>query len=200
MVGRSRRGPDPLVGFFTYAGLLKAQPRRGWVLKLGMKNPESVADHSYRTAVMAMVYADARGLDGARAVKMALIHDLPESIVGDLTPGEISAEEKRARETAAMKRISLHLPAKVRGEYLGLWEEFSRGESREARLVRQLDKLEMALQAAEYRDPGMGPAVEEFFETAREAMGDGYLRATLEAISGTRAVRNRVRRRPSGSR
>ena len=130
---------------------------------------------------------------------MALIHDLPEALVGDLTPGETSVEEKLARETAAMKKILVHLPVGVRREYLGLWDEFSRGASREARLVRQVDKLEMALQAAEYRGAGPGAGTAEFFETARGAISDGSLREMLRVVSGKGKLRARARR-PYGSR
>jgi putative hydrolase of HD superfamily len=199
MKRRPGDGTGPLLDLFLRAGALKNEPRRGWVLKLGKENPESVADHSYRTAIMAMVYADANGMDTARAVKMALIHDLPEALVGDAAPGEIHAREKRSRETAAMKKILADLPAGLRREYLSIWGEFSRGRTREARLVRQVDKLEMALQAAEYRDSGSGAATAEFFETARGAVVDDYLRGMLEAISERADLKAGVPR-PSGSR
>jgi len=60
-----------LTRFFVRAGRLKSEPRRGWVLKLGMEDPESVADHSYRVALMAMVYCDARRLDTEKAMKIS---------------------------------------------------------------------------------------------------------------------------------
>jgi putative hydrolase of HD superfamily len=192
-VSRSRRSvrsagrPRDLLEFFAVAGRLKSQPRRGWVLKLGTKDPESVADHSYRTALMAMVYSDARGLDTARVLKMALIHDLAEARVGDITPGEIPQREKIKREAAAIQGILDGLPEASRSDYLEIWRDFNRGQTPEARLVRQIDKLEMAVQASEYEEAG--PRTRAFFRTARAALEDG----DLLDLFGLLSARGRVR-------
>ncbi len=184
MPRRPKSASGSLLAFFATAGRLKSEPRRGWVLKLGVRDPESVADHSYRTALIAMVYADARLLDTEKVMKMALIHDLPEAIVGDRTPGEVTRRRKRESESAAIRKILDDLPERQRSEYLGVWGEFSRGRSREARLVRQVDKLEMALQAVEYRRAGWGTATREFLETASETIVDEDLREVLRRVWG----------------
>ena len=82
-----------------------------------MRHPESVADHSYRTALMAMVFSDIRGLDTEKAVKMALLHDLPEALVGDSIPGERTPAEKKRMESAAMRTLLSDLPPRVAKEY-----------------------------------------------------------------------------------
>src|SRR5580692_9860271 len=117
MVRRSGSEPESVLGFFSAAGRLKSEPRKGWVIKLGIKDPESVADHSYRTALMAMVYSDAHGLDTARVLKMALIHDLPEALVGDSIPGERTKKRKLKLESTAMKEILEEMPTAQRREY-----------------------------------------------------------------------------------
>ena len=71
-----------LVKFFETVGRLKLEKRKGWVDR-GVKDAESVADHSMRLSVMALVLAKKLGLDECKAVKMAVVHDLPEAIVGD---------------------------------------------------------------------------------------------------------------------
>ena len=180
MAGRSGERPRGLLEFFIAAGRLKGERRRGWVVKLGVGDAESVADHSYRTALLAMVYGDLGGLDTEKVVKMALIHDLPEALVGDSMPGERTASKKLALESSAMKRILRSLPRGQREEYWRIWLEFSRGRSREARLVRQVDKLEMAVQASEYARSRGSPGLGEFFETARAAIADPGLRGLLE--------------------
>jgi len=182
MPGRTGTAGDYL-GFFTTAGRLKGELRRGWVLKLGMGNPESVADHTYRTALMAMVYSDLRGLDTGRVLKMALLHDLPEALVGDSVPGERTRRQKLALESGAMRKILGRLPPRQRKEYWAIWIEFSRGESEEARLVRQVDKLEMAVQASEYSAARGGPPAEEFMETARAGVRDDDLLELLGLVS-----------------
>lgn len=185
MVRRSEVAPESVLGFFGMAGRLKSEPRKGWVSKLRMKNPESVADHSYRTALMAMAYSDARGLDTAKVLKMALIHDLPEAIVGDSIPGERTVRRKLTLESAAMKEILEEMPSVQRTEYGKIWQEFNHGESEEALLVRQVDKLEMAVQASEYRRAHGGPGAEEFIESARAQISDPDLLALLRLVSET---------------
>lgn len=179
--------PEPdarsLLQFFMMSGRLKSEPRRGWVKKLGMDHPESVADHSYRTALMAMVVSDLRGLDGGKAVRLALLHDLPEAKVGDLTPDESSGARKVASETKAMEEILSELPREVRELYAGLWGEYVRGESPESRLVRQLDKVEMAVQAWEYSNAsGEMSSAKEFWSSARAHVTDGELLKLLGQV------------------
>jgi putative hydrolases of HD superfamily len=180
VAGRSKAD---FLGFFVRAGRLKSEPRRGWILKLAMENPESVADHSYRVALMAMVYCDVRGLDGGKAMKMALLHDLPEAVVGDSIPGERAPREKRKLEAAAMRSILKDLPRDIAREYASLWKEYETGASPEARLVRDLDKVELAIQAGEYRRDDPANDVEEFMRTARRRVTDPELAGVIDSLA-----------------
>jgi len=172
-----------LVRFFVRSGRLKAERRRGWVKKLGLTNPESVADHTYRTALMAMVISDSRGLDTGRALRLALLHDLPEAVVGDAMPEERSGTRKTAIETKAMEELLTGLPSNVRLIYEDAWADFVAGTSEEARLVRQLDKLEMAIQAWEYAQESSDPAsAREFLATARSHIADEGLLRLLSLV------------------
>jgi len=178
-------GPDSrsLLQFFLLAGRLKGEKRRGWMKKLGMEHPESVADHSFRTAVMAMFVSDARGLDTGRAVRLALLHDLPEALVGDAMPEERSGRRKTELETKAMDEILSELPAASRALYRDAWHDFVDGRSEESRLVRELDKLEMALQAREYANESGDPSkAKEFWKTAREHVKDRELMELLSQV------------------
>lgn len=181
MAGRTRTN---LLHFFEASGRLKSERRRGWVIKLGMKNPESVADHSYRVALMSMVYGDARGLDTMKAVRMAILHDLAEAMVGDSTPGERRPEEKRRLESDAMRKMLKELPASLSRTYYDSWLEFEEGDSPEARLVRQLDKVEMAIQASEYLEEDPANDVREFLRSARRAVSDPDLIELVDRIAG----------------
>jgi len=69
--------------FIHEAGQLKKNPRSGW-LSIGIKNPESIADHSWRTALIGFLLARMEGADANRVVEMCILHDLPESRIGDL--------------------------------------------------------------------------------------------------------------------
>jgi len=73
--------------------------------KLGLKNPESVADHAYCVAAIAMVLSDSKKLDSEKILKMAILHDLAESITGDLTPED---GPKQKKEDAAMKKNPIY--------------------------------------------------------------------------------------------
>ena len=83
---------------------VQKQPRTGWVYR-GVEKPESIADHMYRMAVLAMTVAGSE-YDQSKLVKMAIVHDLAEAIVGDITPVDgVSQEDKYSRELAALREI-----------------------------------------------------------------------------------------------
>jgi len=88
--------------FFQKVLELKNVPRQGWKEKLEIINPESVAEHSYSTTVIAMILSDLEGLNTEKIIKMALLHDLAESIIGDIIPDSIAKNEKVRKENIAM--------------------------------------------------------------------------------------------------
>lgn len=191
-----------VLGFLREAAGLKRVMRQGWIDRLGMGRPESVADHTYGVAVIAMVLADSRGLDAGRAVRMALLHDLAESRTGDLVPGQAGAEEKRAMEDEAFCGIVRGLPGGLAAEYAGLWREYSEGATPEAALVRQADKLEMALQASEYAGDGHPrELLAPFLDDARGRITDPELKEIFtELVNGMhgRGGERRAGRGPEG--
>jgi putative hydrolases of HD superfamily len=172
-----------LLQFFIMSGRLKAELRRGWVTKLGMDRPESVADHSYRTALITLFFSDSLGLDTGRALRLALLHDLPEAIVGDATPEERSGKGKTDMETQAMDELLSELSEEQRALYRESWQEFIDGKTPEARLVHQVDKLEMAIQAWEYANEMGDPALaKEFWTSARGQVQDAGLLEILSQV------------------
>ncbi|MEM5772607.1 MAG: HD domain-containing protein [Candidatus Aenigmatarchaeota archaeon] len=74
---------EELIEFFKTIGKLKKIERTGWVTNVGIENPESVAEHSFRSAVLCMIFSDIKKLDTEKMVRMALIHDLAEALIGD---------------------------------------------------------------------------------------------------------------------
>jgi len=139
-----------LLGFLRIAGQLKQTARAGWVLR-GIADPESVADHTFRVCLLALVLSREvePALDRERCLAMALVHDLAESVVGDITPYDgIPVEEKHRREREALRELGGVLGD---GEVLALWEEYQAAATPEARFVKEMDKLETVLQAAEYQ-------------------------------------------------
>jgi putative hydrolase of HD superfamily len=187
-------GADPVLASYYRLMRLKRLYRQGW-LKRGVPAElcESVAEHSFGTALLALLVAGpscAGGPDGPRAALLALVHELGESFAGDITPVDgVSKEEKFARERASILRALDGHPDVA--WFLGLWEEFEEGSSPEARFVRELDRLEMGLQAVLHDaegHPGMG----EFFASARRSVREPRLRALLEeAIAATARSKER---------
>jgi putative hydrolases of HD superfamily len=151
---------------------LKEIQRTGWV-RAGVQDPESVAAHSWGVAWLVLVLCP-RQIDLERALALAVLHDLAEVRVGDLTPHcGVSPERKSLAERRALQGLLQGLPRA--GQLHGLWEEYEARGSIEARFVRACDKLDMALQAARYAE--QGPDLQEFVDSALVELGDPLMRA-----------------------
>lgn len=162
---------------------LKDTARSGWAVA-GVESAESVAEHTYGVALLALCLASSIDpcLDVAKCLRLALTHDLAEVIVGDITPYDgVEADEKRRREEEAMRQI-----AGLAGDdsLLALWREYDAAESAEARFVKELDKLETVLQAAEYEGRGDAApgALDEFWHSAGARITSPAVRALLDAL------------------
>ncbi len=173
----------PLLQAYFELVYLKQLFRQGW-LKRGvpLQSVESVADHSFGVAVLALWLARAEypQLDADKAVRMALLHELGEIYAGDITPRDgIDADEKHRREAESVQAVCAKLPGGQ--EYIDLWNEFEAGQTPEAVFVRRLDRLEMGLQAAVYEHLGLAD-LPEFFASARQALSDDRLLALIDQV------------------
>ena len=166
-----------ILDFFKNSINLKNIPRQGWVDKLSIINPESVSDHSYSMAIMCMIISDLKNLNSEKILKMALLHDLAESLIGDLTPEQIDKESKKKLENNAFRKIIKNLPEQIKSKYLEIWLEYQEKVSPEAKLIHQIDKLEMALQAKIYQKNGYDKEkLGSFFESAKKEIDDPQLK------------------------
>jgi len=166
--------------FFQKVLELKNVPRQGWKEKLEINNPESVAEHSYSTSVISMIISDLEGLNSEKIIKMALLHDLAESVIGDITPDQITKNEKINKENLAMKQILKNLPSKIAEPYFEIWNEYQKNSSQEAKLIHDIDKLEMAFQAKFYQNNGISKEkLQTFFNTAKKKIKNKNLRNIL---------------------
>ena len=108
---------------------------------------------------------------------MALLHDLAESLIGDLTPEQIDKESKKKLENNAFRKIIKNLPEQIKSKYLEIWLEYQEKVSPEAKLIHQIDKLEMALQAKIYQKNGYDKEkLGSFFESAKKEIDDPQLK------------------------
>lgn len=158
------KGPAEL---FRAAGILKTIARKGWT-KAGITGQESVADHSFRMAVIAAYLSEKLKLDSGKLIRMSLIHDLAESEIGDLTPEEKTSEKThRIQEQRILRKLLDTLPARERKVLLQDCKELFQMKTRVARLVWQIDKLEMGLTMKDYiLAGGDGVKLREFDPTS----------------------------------
>ena len=169
-------------------GKLKRVQRTGWV-RDGVKDAESVADHSYGVTFLAMTLAKKLKCNELKMIKMALVHDLGEAIVGDIVHGrgkkpndkirnnKINAEEK------ALKNMLLKTNYK---EYYSLWQEYEKQTTKEAIILKQIDKIEMAMQAYEY-EKETGLNLQEYFDYTQIHLTHPELIKIFEEIVKQRA-------------
>ena len=172
-----------LVSFFRVVCNLKKIKRSGWIYKSNISSPESVADHSYSMCMMSMVLSEIIDLDTEHIMKMANLHDLAESFVGDNMPNKISYEEKVLLENKAMKKIISKLPRFLRGKYLDIWNEYIDNSTVSAKFVHNMDKLEMALQAKEYEFDGYSKqSLQIFLKSATDYISNEGLDIVSEIL------------------
>ncbi len=174
-----------IVRFLRMANRLKSIKRRGWIKKVSVDalDAESVADHTYLTALISMLITDLKGLDTCKVLRMALLHDLAEAIVGDHTPEEISVAEKHYIEYEAMKELLQSLPYKIGESYMKIWDEYINNTSKEADILHQIDKFEMCLQAKEYEDKGYPHLLlKEFYDSSSDYIKDRDLLMLLNHL------------------
>jgi len=172
-----------IIDFFKMAANLKKIQRKGWVDKLSMKNSESVADHSYSMAIMGMIISDMENYNSEKIIKMTLLHDLAESEIGDFTPGEISLEKKKKLENDAFSKIMKSLPNNLKSQYQMLWNDYQSNDSQESKIIHQIDRLEMTLQAKIYLNDGHSEEkISSFFESAKKEITHPKLKELFTKI------------------
>ena len=136
---------DKVIRFIKEIENLKSVTRTAWT-KTGRR--ESTAEHSWRLAMLLMVLReDFKDLDIDKAIKMSLVHDL-----GELYDGDISAklqndnDNKAYMEEKAMRRMLTTLPDGISEKIYDLWKEYNECCTKEAKLVKAMDKLETIVQ------------------------------------------------------
>lgn len=195
-----------LLNFLIEVGKLKRIPRRGWVLR-GVKNPETIAAHTFRMIIFAWLLSKKKKLNVNKIIKISLIHDLCETYAGDTTPydslifdkkewakvtqkwprfskkeKEKLFQEKYKKENRALKKLILNLPPDLKKEIRNLWIDYEEGLTREGRFVRQLDRVENLLQALEYWEKDKKFAIEPWWIQIEELVDDPVLFEFIKAL------------------
>lgn len=171
-----------LLDFFNTSTNLKNISRQGWIDKLAIKNPESVADHTFSMAVIGMVLSDSKKYNTEKILKMILLHDLAESVIGDITPDQKPLVDKKRLENKTMKEILSNLPEDIKTQYLEIWDDYQNNKTIDANFVHQIDKFEMALQAKIYEKQTNSEKTKVFFESAKKEITDENLVKMLQKL------------------
>src|SRR5688572_1144789 len=149
---------EGVLDFLRAAEALKTTTRSAWT---SAGQPESVAEHTWRLCLMALVVAPGfPDVDVGRLLKICVIHDLGEAIGGDVpAPEQVRRAEagisagKAANERRDLLTLLEPLPATLRLEISALWDEYEEARTPEAKLAKALDKLETILQHTQGQNP-----------------------------------------------
>lgn len=178
----------PLAGVAAYlfeAGHLKNLPRSGWLM-LGIPQPESVAEHSFRVGLVGMTLAGLAGADVGHVAALCLVHDMAETRITD-----VASVARAYVTTAAPEAVTAHqvagMPDELGKVFQALVAEYEAAETLESRVARDADKLETLLTAAEYgaQGYGTGPWREASINALRTDEGKQLARAIDTTRPGT---------------
>jgi putative hydrolase of HD superfamily len=198
-----------ILNFLIQVNKLKETPRTGWVWR-GVKNPETIADHTFGMAIIVWLLATKKGLNVKRAIKIALSHDLCEVFAGDITPhlyysrlskntkvrqktlmkwARLTKAEKQKKEKIKFKiekkgllKLIRNLPVKQRNEIFSSWFDYERSVSKEGRFVNYLNRIETLIQSIEYFGTENVNEMTGWWEWVEEIVDDPFLLEFLELI------------------
>ena len=162
MMGRMNLSLESLVRLFLSLHPLDRVPRAGYLLR-GVTEPESVAAHSYSLALLTLLVADSfpPPFDTLKAVRIALIHDIPESQTMDI-PLTVDNPAFRSAKLDTETRLFGSLFSAQQPDWEALFSDFQNGASVESRLVKGLDKVQMMIKVLGYQREGRG-RLDEFW-------------------------------------
>lgn len=170
-----------IVPFLHEAGHLKRSARQGWWIA-GVQHPESVAEHSFRTAIVGYVIAAMEGADPERTAVLCLFHDIPETRQGDV-PSTGKRYVSMAPDTQVAEDQTASLPAHLAERIQSLIGEFEECATPEAQCAKDADKLECLLQAREYQTQGyqdVQPWIDTMADAVRTSAGKSLAAAALD--------------------
>lgn len=154
-LGLKTKTSNSVLSFYMKSNQLKNIYRQGWLkVRIGIEfkdKCESVADHSFSVALLALTIIEENqlNLDTLKCMKMAIVHDLGEVYLGDFTPYDnITKTEKHHQERKAILKILENLDED--NDFFTIWEEFEKAETPESKLMKSVDSLEFLLQACAY--------------------------------------------------
>jgi putative hydrolases of HD superfamily len=173
---------EGMIDYLYEMGLLKRLPRAGWLVA-GIDHPESIAEHSFRAAIIGYLLASVEGADPARTALLCLFHDTQESRIGDVPRVGKSYVVTAPHPQVTADQVA-GFPGEIGQAVRALVDDYEGQESVEARLARDADKLECLIQAREYQ--ANGHDVQPWVETAAAALRSEAARRFADAFRRAR--------------
>jgi len=173
---------DTLLGIYD----LKDEKRTGWELR-NIENPESVAAHSWGVAFLALKYMPDY-LDSEKVLKLALIHDVAEAEVGDIAKRAVDAESKVSeQEKERLERVTTQDYSRQLGGFISEnWGEYQERSTDEAKFVKDMDLIDLCIQALKYEEQGRYDPGEENDNFQRYENMDEFFATTKPRLNTER--------------
>jgi 5'-deoxynucleotidase YfbR-like HD superfamily hydrolase len=170
-----------MAAFLYEMGFLKQVRRAGWSLA-GISDSETIAEHSFRTAIVGLILASEEGADAARTALLCLLHDSQESRTGDI-PSVGRPYVTTAHNIDVTADQTAGFPPST-GQFIrDLVEEYEAAETIEAQLAHEADKLECVFQAREYqaqRSADTTPWIKSCTDRIKSRTGQRLAKEALE--------------------
>lgn len=187
---------DSALELLLAANQLKRVPRAGWVMR-GVADAESVSDHTFGVAFVSLILAHMveQSLDTAKVLTIALLHDLPEAVLGDIPNPASRYLPPHAKRGAEEQVLHALLQGAPQGEQWSTWwREYEDGTTLEARLVHDADRIDMLIQAYVYAQTTGNRWLDEFWaETTADTFELEESRSLFDALRRARGHSGRHR-------
>jgi len=216
---KKRNKMSVYLDFILEVGKLKRIERRAWTLRK-VKNPETVAQHTYQSAVMAWLFGMVKGYDVRRSIKIALAHNLCDIYAGDQTPYDpilnsksdikeilskpprIDADKRlqwimkrKDKEWKAIIALTSNLEKEDQKEFINLWIDFEEGLTKEGRFVKQLFKMVNLFQAIEYWKKDKKFPIVPWWIDAKEGVDDPDLLRFMDELDREYSIVDKRRKK-----
>lgn len=171
---------DKILKFISESQMLKRVKREGFRL-VGVKEPDSIAEHALIAAQLAYILAKMEGADASRCVLISLFHDNEEGRTGDLHNVAAVYVDKNKLEATAEKELYANLPEPWGMELVNMQQELRTRQTKEALVAKDADWLEAAIQAKIYVEQGHSGCL-RWIENVEAALNTAAAKKLLQLI------------------
>lgn len=174
-----------LVRFLYELGQLKTSKRTGWWFTK-VKDPESIADHVYRTSVLGFLLGKMEKANAERCMMICLVHDNQEARTLDFNKVAARYIQSKEAENIAFSDQVADLPAEIKDEFLALYKEYAEQKTKEAIIAKDADLLECAFTAKEHIEIGYTDC-EDWIKNAESLLKTASAKKMMQEMKKTKS-------------